>query len=293
MYQARRVNPGIQMDNISRRTRIQPRLDLGRDKVRYDRLERAYLEFRADATRTERVTTDLDDPFVILWHMGQRFKDYYYWEFAMREQEMPAHLDRPQSPRTGWDGKVRPPDAVGFGVWPGIARSSLRHGVDPLILAKYFPSHKDFWDSPYPPPLDEFRLNRMSPDEVKRLRDLSFGEAESNINHIDNFCTEVRMAAYESEIEASEAMRRVVGNSTLGLSRLLRFAIAVQINKFETAERLECQATLDYLAAKDANDYLYQSKELRLPQFLNARVENILDAIYSDDPMDGEGFIYG
>jgi hypothetical protein len=180
-----------------------------------------------------------------LWFAAETIKNRYRLYASLGPNRMSYHLEQEPRPLPGWDGKIDPRDALRRSVWIKLARSCLRHRVDPTVL--FNAVLRECPEGSSLPPPDQCILNEGSTDRIDHLRTLSFRDAKSNYSvTVRNLSDEVKWIARRDVCSEAIALKRVLRNSTYDFSSVHRFDIAWHFRDVSLVGQFLIPATIQY-----------------------------------------------
>jgi hypothetical protein len=160
-----------------------------------------------------------------LAYAAERIKSMYRLHAGVCGPEMSYHLDQEPRPLPGWDGKVDPRDALRRSVWIKLARSCLRHRVDPDVLFNNI-LEECTQGSVFQPP-HHYLLEMDSSDQINRLRTRSHLETKRKLSvTVRNLDLELQCLMRVQGYSGQAAFRRVMLCGTYGFSWVHRFVVA-------------------------------------------------------------------
>jgi hypothetical protein len=178
-----------------------------------------------------------------LWFAAETIKDLYRLYASLGANRMSYHLEQEPRPLPGWDGKIDPRDALRRSVWIKLARSCLRHRVDPTVLFNAVLCECPEGSSLLPP--DQCILNEGSTNRIELLRSLSVRDSKSKYSvTVRNLSDEVKWIASREGCSEAIALRRVLRNSTYGYLSVHRFELAWDLQDVSLIRPLLIEATI-------------------------------------------------
>jgi hypothetical protein len=219
-----------------------------------------------------------------LGYAAKRIENMYRLHAGVCGPEMSYHFEQEPRPLPGWDGKVDPRDALRRSVWIKLARSCLRHRVDPEVLFSNI-LEEYTQGSVFQPP-HHYLLELGSSDQIKRLRTRSHLETKRKLSlTVRSIDTELQYLMRVEGYSAQSALRRVMLCSTYGFPWVHRFVVAWRTRDVSLIKPLATNATIQY--AFQSALWHEVEKTGSMPKVLMDQRKELDDLVNSDELDEG------